>query len=128
MSGESLGVPIRVFGPDSHITEIVPLALGIKPTKTSPTSILPTASASPKPVSATPVAAPVPTPSEVGTILPSGERTQPNVVVMRFNNAPTKDGHAATRPAYRPFDAETRSFIYGLQPRAIQGMLDFDYS
>jgi ATP citrate (pro-S)-lyase len=26
---ESLGVPIRVFGPDTHITEIVPLALGI---------------------------------------------------------------------------------------------------
>lgn len=47
---------------------------------------------------------------------------------MRFDNAPTENGHAATRPAYRPFDAETRSFVYGLQPRAIQGMLDFDYS
>jgi ATP citrate (pro-S)-lyase len=32
------------------------------------------------------------------------------------------------RLAYRPFDATTRSFVYGLQPRAIQGMLDFDYS
>jgi len=27
--GESLGVPIKVFGPETHITEIVPLALGI---------------------------------------------------------------------------------------------------
>jgi ATP citrate (pro-S)-lyase len=27
--GESLGVPIHVLGPDTHITEIVPLALGI---------------------------------------------------------------------------------------------------
>ena len=27
------GVPIRVFGPDTHITEIVPLALGIDPSK-----------------------------------------------------------------------------------------------
>jgi ATP citrate (pro-S)-lyase len=26
-----------------------------------------------------------------------------------------------------PFDEETRSFIYGMQPRAVQGMLDFDH-
>ncbi|KIK80546.1 hypothetical protein PAXRUDRAFT_36161 [Paxillus rubicundulus Ve08.2h10] len=125
--GESLGVPIRVFGPDTHITEIVPLALGMKPTKPSPISVPNTAPASPKAVPATPASA-VPSPSEVGTIHASGERTQPNDVVVRFDSAPTQDGHAATRPAYRPFDADTRSFVYGLQPRAIQGMLDFDYS
>lgn len=28
--GESLGVPIKVYGPDTHITEIVPLTLSIK--------------------------------------------------------------------------------------------------
>jgi ATP citrate (pro-S)-lyase len=28
--GESLGVPILVYGPETHIAEIVPLALGIK--------------------------------------------------------------------------------------------------
>ena len=28
--GESLGIPIHVFGPDTHITEIVPLALGVE--------------------------------------------------------------------------------------------------
>ena len=27
--GESIGVPIKVYGPDTHITNIVPLALGI---------------------------------------------------------------------------------------------------
>ncbi|KAH7882834.1 ATP citrate lyase [Phlebopus sp. FC_14] len=126
--GESLGVPIRVFGPDTHITEIVPLALGIKPSKRPPQSIPATAPASPKGVSATQIASSEPTTSDVGTIHASGERTQPNDVVVRFDNAPTQDGHATTRPAYRPFDADTRSFVYGLQPRAIQGMLDFDYS
>ncbi|KAG8216625.1 citrate synthase-like protein [Butyriboletus roseoflavus] len=126
--GESLGVPIRVFGPDTHITEIVPLALGIKPAKAAPISVPATAPASPKVVPATPSSAAAPTPSDVGTIHASGERTQPDDVVVRFDDAPTQDGHAATRPAYRPFDAETRSFVYGLQPRAIQGMLDFDYS
>ncbi|KAH8113944.1 hypothetical protein DFH11DRAFT_1544676 [Phellopilus nigrolimitatus] len=31
-------------------------------------------------------------------------------------------------PWFCPFDAKTRSLVYGLQPRATQGMLDFDYS
>lgn len=34
----------------------------------------------------------------------------------------------AARPWFKPFDAQTRSLVYGLQPRAIQGTLDFDYS
>ncbi|KAH7912617.1 ATP citrate lyase [Hygrophoropsis aurantiaca] len=127
--GESLGVPIRVFGPDTHITDIVPLALGIKLGKDRskiPHSIPPTAPGSPK---ATPAVPPTPsaapTPGEVGTIHADGERTQPNDVVVRFDDGEAKAGG---RPSYRPFDAETRSFVYGLQPRAIQGMLDFDYS
>jgi ATP citrate (pro-S)-lyase len=32
------------------------------------------------------------------------------------------------RPWFRPFDENTRSLVFGLQPRAIQGMLDFDFS
>jgi ATP citrate (pro-S)-lyase len=121
--GESLGVPIRVFGPDTHITEIVPLALGLKSTTstTAPVSIPATAPGSPKvsPAISEPGA------SDVGTIHADGERTQPNDVVVRFDSA---EGTKGTRPAYRPFDEDTRSFVYGLQPRAIQGMLDFDYS
>ncbi|KAG0696425.1 ATP citrate lyase [Suillus ampliporus] len=120
--GESLGVPIRVFGPDTHITEIVPLALGLKSTTstTAPVSIPATAPGSPK---ISPVT-PEPGAGEVGTIHADGERTQPNDVVVRFDTADDK----GARPAYRPFDEDTRSFVYGLQPRAIQGMLDFDYS
>ncbi|KAJ1557678.1 citrate synthase, partial [Nowakowskiella sp. JEL0078] len=30
-------------------------------------------------------------------------------------------------PSFIPFSAKTRSFIYGMQPRAVQGMLDFDF-
>ncbi|TFY51844.1 hypothetical protein EVJ58_g10350, partial [Rhodofomes roseus] len=44
--------------------------------------------------------------------------------IVRFDNVEAK----GTRPAFRPFDDRTRAFVYGLQPRAIQGMLDFDYS
>jgi len=122
-------VPIRVFGPDTHITEIVPLALGIKlKDRQEPAhSIPPTAPGSPK-ASATEIPADdnvPPTPGAIGTIHPSGERTQPNDVVVRFD---TEKRTPSTRPDFRPFDAQTRSFVYGLQPRAIQGMLDFDYS
>ncbi|KAF9235826.1 hypothetical protein BU15DRAFT_64479 [Melanogaster broomeanus] len=66
--------------------------------------------------------------SEVGTIRASGERIQPNDDVVRFNSASSQDGHATNCPTYRPFHTDRRSFVYGLQPRAIQGMLDFGFS
>jgi ATP citrate (pro-S)-lyase len=123
--GESLGVPIRVFGPDTHITEIVPLALGIDTTKNKTNNgVDGLKSVQPD----TPPAQAVPASYEpgdaVGSIHPDGERTQPSDLLVRFD---TQAG-STTRPHYRPFDASTRSFVYGLQPRAIQGMLDFDYS
>ena len=47
--GESLGVEIKVYGPDTHITAIVPLALGIQATPKNPIhSVPPTAPGSPK--------------------------------------------------------------------------------
>ncbi|KAF9041490.1 citrate synthase-like protein [Panaeolus papilionaceus] len=121
--GESLGVPIRVFGPDTHITEIVPLALGIDLSKTK-SNVGPSGLHSIQPNTPPPqVSAAAEPGTVVGTIHPDGERTQPDDVLVHFD---TKG--ASTRPSYRPFDDKTRSFVYGLQPRAIQGMLDFDYS
>jgi ATP citrate (pro-S)-lyase len=118
--GESLGVPIKVYGPETHITLIVPLALGVRhETKSTAPSIPPTSPPSPSPSQA---AAPSDSPT-VGTIQPDGGRFHANDQIVRF-----EAGTSHTRPAYRPFDSTTRSFVYGLQPRAIQGMLDFDYS
>lgn len=117
--GESLGVPIRVFGPDTHITEIVPLALGIDISKSK------SSSAHLQPVTPPPQVAPVGgNESTVGSIHPDGGRTQPKDQIIHFEASQSP----STRPWFRPFDAQTRSFVYGLQPRAIQGMLDFDYS
>jgi ATP citrate (pro-S)-lyase len=118
--GESLGVPIKVYGPETHITHIVPLALGVRhETKSTAPSIPPTSPPSPSPSQA---AAPSDSPT-VGTIHADGGRLNANDQIVRFE---TGTSHA--RPTYRPFDSTTRSFVYGLQPRAIQGMLDFDYS
>ncbi|KAJ7621802.1 citrate synthase-like protein [Mycena polygramma] len=123
--GESLGVPIKVYGPDTHITDIVPIALGIDLSKKSSSSAVPAASTGTTTPTGTAIdvqdstAAPT-----VGTIHPSGSRTQPDDQIVHFEAGAAP----GARPAYRPFDATTRSFVYGLQPRAIQGMLDFDYS
>ncbi|KAF8327082.1 ATP citrate lyase isoform 2 [Amanita rubescens] len=61
--------------------------------------------------------------ANVGAIHPGGERTQASDQIVHFQTSA-----GTSRPSYRPFDGNTRSFVYGLQPRAIQGMLDFDYS
>ena len=121
--GESLGVPIKVYGPDTHITEIVPLALGISTAKSGPNGAPHSVPASPGP-SVTAVSGGSTDAAPVGTIHADGERTQPGDQIVHFNKATGAHEHSA----FRPFDADTRSFVYGLQPRAIQGMLDFDYS
>ncbi|GLB39002.1 putative ATP citrate lyase citrate-binding [Lyophyllum shimeji] len=122
--GESLGVPIRVFGPDTHITEIVPLALGVEVKKTATSAALGTKSVQVGTPPAQVEEVEFPNEGGVGSIHKDGERTQPNDQIIRFDTT----GGPSARPAFRPFDETTRSFVYGLQPRAIQGMLDFDYS
>jgi ATP citrate (pro-S)-lyase len=117
--GESLGVPIKVYGPETHITDIVPLALGIaKKTSSSGTY------SNLQSIPSTPPAfrGSIEEKEQVGIVGPHGQRIQPNDQIVRFETT------SSTRPPFRPFDAQTRSFVYGLQPRAIQGMLDFDYS
>jgi hypothetical protein len=57
----------------------------------------------------TSIAAGVDAGASVGTIHPDSKRTQAEDRIVRF-------------------DASTRSFVHSLQPCAIQGMLNFDYS
>lgn len=124
--GETLGVEIQVFGPETHITEIVPLALGVAKPKV-PQSIAGSLSAKTNGANGvTPAASVVPsrssspTPQDSGIQQSSGGRGD---VVTFDQHTP-----AAARPWYRPFDNSTRALVFGLQPRAIQGMLDFDYA
>src|SRR5271156_6872137 len=49
--------------------------------------------------------------------------------IERFPPSPVKT-HATTsfkQPKYELFNENTRAFVYGLQPKAVQGMLDFDF-
>lgn len=121
--GESLGVPIKVYGPDTHITAVVPLALGVSSKQSNLHSIAATPISPPSPKSGSNKT--LESEPTVGTIHADGERIQPQDQIVSFDK---KTGIQHSRPSFRPFDAQTRSFVYGLQPRAIQGMLDFDYS
>lgn len=120
------------FGPDSHITTIVPLGLGITKNAASLAEQAAAAGAAAQAngtgahTNGTLTPAPGSPTSSAKPTLASGEREQPQDRIVTFDsaNAPS-DG---SRPWYRPFDETTRSIVYGLQPRAIQGMLDFDFS
>lgn len=123
--GETLGVDIEVFGPETHITHPVTLALS-KPSSGSD-SLLPNGASSTSSLGAmlTPVGARTPT-GDGPLPSPSLRREQPQDRIIDFTATSADAPHQ--RPWYRPYDNTTRSLVYGLQPRAIQGMLDFDFA
>ncbi|GAA5801825.1 hypothetical protein HPULCUR_007279 [Helicostylum pulchrum] len=119
--GETLGVAIQVFGPETHITEIVPLALEGR--KTSLQSNPATSSGN------------LFQDQILGSNTPSGANT-PKLTIADDNDTPKdlsdrmtyfEQGQEESSEWYRPFTSKTRAFVYGMQPRAVQGMLDFDF-
>ena len=50
--------------------------------------------------------------------------------IERFPPSPATATEAPSglpAPSYELFNENTRAFVYGLQPKAVQGMLDFDF-
>ncbi|KAF9165694.1 citrate synthase [Actinomortierella ambigua] len=120
--GESLGVEIQVFGPETHITEIVPLALTGKSSGLEATvSSALTSSGNLLQDQLLGTNSNIGTPS--GTAPVSRAPTPPLTDRMAYFTEAESGNHDANVP----FTIHTRSFIYGMQPRAVQGMLDFDF-
>jgi len=94
---ERLGLGIKVYGPETHITAIVPMALGLAPEIPEPE--LTEACGPPKRV-----------------MLPKGGTPK----AKKAGPPPSKHTLVTATP-------ETTSIVYGLQNRAVQGMLDFDF-
>jgi ATP citrate (pro-S)-lyase len=123
LCGESIGVFMKVYGPEAPITAIVPMALGISKPDVSG-AVTPSESGSAAQSNgANGHSSTGPADKPIGTIKADGEREQAQDHIVSFQ--PETHGK---RPWFRPFDEHTRSFVFGLQPRAIQGMLDFDFS
>ena len=163
-AGDTLGLSMHVFGPETHITAIVPMAL----VPASPQSVLVTpplkaldsASNLLEQLTLQGVGARTPSPGPNFGASPSkpsgassgGEqastgrgqklrgsiRDADNALMQVPRALPTNEGGASFPPSSSSvpppgtspnqlFSQSTRSFVYGMQPKAIQGMLDFDY-
>ena len=120
--GETLGVPMHVYGPETHITAVVPMALGLTPV----------ARADAAGSSFTEQVFYGQTGSETGSNPASPPQPkQPSPPEIVHGDSKDHFAHFPSSPVashlwYQPFTADTRAFVYGMQPRAVQGMLDFD--
>ncbi|XP_071577046.1 ATP-citrate synthase [Temnothorax nylanderi] len=111
--GRRLGIPVHVFGPETHMTAICAMALGTKPI-------------------------PDPEAQEFSTanfLLPSGQDVGPPCTPSKNNvhssseqsNLKTTDAVDSSNDGRQLFSNKTRSIIWGMQTRAVQSMLDFDF-
>eukprot|EP01137_Pigoraptor_chileana_P036094 Opistho-2@31091 len=111
--GLSLGVPIEVYGPETHMTAIVAAALGIKEIDKDLLE------------------------EEAGVgeslmNMSQPRRKRSSIAIPKAVNgaiqqqAQQQATAADVKGAYTLFTRTTRAFVYGMQPRAVQGMLDFD--
>ncbi|KAI3648822.1 hypothetical protein MP228_006676 [Amoeboaphelidium protococcarum] len=131
--GEELDLDLAVYGPETHITAIVEMALGKSSTSGDAQgpqkggSANKSASSYTEQVfygqSSTSTGAVAKKNKSVDQLLefaPADKNySQP---IASFPSTPVQ-----SHPWYQPFTKQTKSFIYGMQPRAVQGMLDFDH-
>lgn len=116
--GGTLGVPIHVFGPETHMTAIVAMAMGKKslpempePNTTTANFLLPGGMMSAPPNK-------LPRTDSGNGLIPSMDHSRSSSI------SSSGEGAATVKPLFTP---NTKSIIWGMQTRAVQGMLDFDY-
>lgn len=142
--GNGLGVEMQVYGPEMHVSGIVPLAL-LGEKKAREMGLLDDLERSSDATldrrgsladvatlgrGSTPRAA---TPAASGSASAPAQ-SQPNMPPKPKTPAPDEAGMVKFPPLSagksqegQTFTASTRALVYGMQPKAVQGMLDFDY-
>ncbi|XP_069041785.1 ATP-citrate synthase isoform X2 [Lepisosteus oculatus] len=133
--GKTTGIPIHVFGTETHMTAIVGMALGHRPIPNQPPTAAHTAnfllnssgSASTPATSRTasfsePKAAHEPTPAKKAK---PGVPPAPAQCDTRSRTCSSQGAFQAK--ASTLFTKHTKAIVWGMQTRAVQGMLDFDY-
>ncbi|KAJ3270637.1 citrate synthase, partial [Borealophlyctis nickersoniae] len=131
--GETLGVDIKVYGPEMHVTGIVPLALkkdAVEPPAetvngTHGNGLLDAANPMPVP-SVTSTAATATATAAVKSAMASANKLI-HTALDTVKSYTTTTSDASSPSTFVPFTSHTRAFVYGMQPRAVQGMLDFDF-
>lgn len=104
------GLDIHIYGPETHITAIVPLALGLAEKEDYPE---------------------FDDEEHLYKQLASNKKKQPSSASSGTKQPPPtlmpQDASQDANHKIENFNASTRGVVYGLQNRAVQGMLDFDY-
>ncbi|XP_065666505.1 ATP-citrate synthase isoform X2 [Hydra vulgaris] len=100
--GEKLGVPLHVFGPETHMTAIVGMALNKSNTLES---------------------------TEVDASLDLNKFLNEDILSSHIQKQETgnPDIETKTSDTYELFTDQTQAIVWGMQLRAVQGMLDFDF-
>ena len=110
--GKRLQVPVYVFGPETHMTAICAMAMGKKEIPNPEAQEFSTANFL------------LPSGQDVGPSAPGSSATTPT--------SPTKQSRLIQRDSVdsgaKPlFSSKTKSIVWGMQTRAVQSMLDFDF-
>lgn len=100
---QETGLDIRIYGPETHITAIVPLALGVAKVEDFPEFD-----------------------DDRHTQRPTKRSKNEDESKPKAAFVPQPADHDADHHIEN-FTAKTRCVVYGLQHRAVQGMLDFDF-
>ncbi|CAB1431398.1 unnamed protein product [Pleuronectes platessa] len=114
--GKTTGIPIHVFGTETHMTAIVGMALGHRPIPNQPPVAAHTANFLLNSSGSTS------TPASSRTASFSGNKNGVESSPAKKAKSGTPNAKAATL-----FSKQTKSIVWGMQTRAVQGMLDFDY-
>nr|XP_033774207.1 ATP-citrate synthase [Geotrypetes seraphini]XP_033774208.1 ATP-citrate synthase [Geotrypetes seraphini] len=112
--GKTTGIPIHVFGTETHMTAIVGMALGHRPIPNHPPTAAHTANF---------------LLASGSSSTPASSRTASFSESKHDEMAPAKKAKAGVPQgkATTLFTRHTKGIVWGMQTRAVQGMLDFDY-
>jgi len=120
--GSTLGVPIYVFGPETHMTSVVGMALGQRPIPPAPQPSTTTANfllaggVQGSPSSSRKESTVSSTGKTASTAVQNGSVT----LTDNVNGVTVTDGGVL-------FTKHTKAIVWGMQNRAVQSMLDYDY-
>ncbi|XP_063072236.1 ATP-citrate synthase isoform X1 [Engraulis encrasicolus] len=131
--GKTTGIPIHVFGTETHMTGIVGMAMGKRPIPNQPKADVHTAnfllntSSSSSQTPASSRTASFSEPKAAADVTPA-KKLKPGEtpVLCPFITLPALMAPVSVK-ATTLFSSKTKALVWGMQTRAVQGMLDFDY-
>ncbi|XP_053541017.1 ATP-citrate synthase isoform X2 [Ictalurus punctatus] len=133
--GKTTGIPIHVFGTETHMTAIVGMALGHRPIPNQPPVAAHTANflLNSSSSAATPAATRTASFSEhrPNNDVTPAKKPKPGVPpacsLYQTWSVTSARSTAVKAKATALFSKHTKTIVWGMQTRAVQGMLDFDY-